>query len=104
MNKQTEDKILEMLLEVHEKSTGAHPLAPQNDGVEWWIKRCGGLRSLRTQISHLGIDAEESRLKYGHGDLLPCEHCFRFFFFLKHTPPRRCAHILSGATGCSGET
>ena len=26
MNKQTEDKILEMLLHVHEKSTGAHPL------------------------------------------------------------------------------
>ena len=25
MNKQTEDKILEMLLHVHEKSTGAHP-------------------------------------------------------------------------------
>ena len=33
MNKQTEDKILEMLLHVHEKSTGAHPLDPQKGGV-----------------------------------------------------------------------
>ena len=37
MNKQTEDKILEMLLHVHEKSTGAHPLDPQKDGVEWGL-------------------------------------------------------------------
>ena len=29
MNKQTEDKILEMLLHIHEKSIGAHPLDPQ---------------------------------------------------------------------------
>ena len=28
MNKRTEDKILEMLLHVHEKSTGAHPGVP----------------------------------------------------------------------------
>ena len=101
MNKQTEDKILEMLLHIHEKSTGAHPLDPQKDGVEWWIKRCGGTRSLRTQISYMGIDAysaEEFWRKYGHDDLLPREHLFRFFFFLKHTPPHRCAHLLSGAT------
>ena len=52
MDKQTEDKILEMLLHVHEKSTRAHPFDPQKDGVEWWIKRCGGTRSLRTQILH----------------------------------------------------
>ena len=54
----------------------------------------------------MGIDAhsaEEFWLKYGHDDLLPCEHLFRFFFFLKHTPPQRCAHLLSGATGCSEE-
>ena len=83
MNKQTEDKILEMLLHVHEKSTGDHPLDPQKDGVEWWIKRCGGTRSLRTQISYMGVDAhsaEEFWLKYGHNDLLPREHLFRFFF------------------------
>ena len=35
MNKQTEDKIPEMLLHVHEKSTGAHPLDLQKDGVGW---------------------------------------------------------------------
>ena len=106
MNKQTEDKILEMLLHVHEKSTGAQPLDPQKDGVEWWSKRCGGTRSLRTQISYMGTDAhsaEEFWLKYGHDDLLPCEDLFRFFFFLKHTPPQRCAHLLSGATGCFEE-
>ena len=54
----------------------------------------------------MGIDAysaEEFWLKYGHDDLLPREHLFRFFFFLKHTPPHRCAHLLSGATGCSAE-
>ena len=54
----------------------------------------------------MGIDAhfaEEFWLKYGHDDLLPREHLFRFFFFLKHTPPHRCAHLLSGATGCSEE-
>ena len=44
MNKQIEDKILEMLLHIHEKSTGAHPLDPQKDVVEWWIKRSGGSR------------------------------------------------------------
>ena len=91
---------------IHEKSTGAHPLDPQKDGVEWWIKRCGGSRSLRTQISYMGIDAyfaEDFWLKYGHDDLLPREHLFRFFFFLKHTPPHRCAHLLSGATGCFEE-
>ena len=50
----------------------------------------------------MGIDAhsaEEFWLKYGHDDLLPREHLFR----LKHTPPQRCAHLLSGATGCSEE-
>ena len=86
MNKQTEDKILEMLFHVHEKSTGAHPLDPQKDGVQWWIKRCGGTRSLRTQISYMDVDAysaEEFWLKYGHDDLFPREHLFRFFFFLK---------------------
>ena len=54
----------------------------------------------------MGIDAyfaEEFWLKYGHDDLLPREHLFRFFFFLKHTPPHRCAHLLSEATGCSEE-
>ena len=29
------------------------------------------------------------------------EHLFHFFFFLKHTPPHGCAHLLSGAKGCS---
>ena len=38
MNKQTENKILEMLPHIHEKSTGAHPLDPQKDGVQLWIK------------------------------------------------------------------
>ena len=54
----------------------------------------------------MGIDAysaEEFWLKYGHDDLLPREHLFRFFFFLKHTPPHRCDHLLSGATGCYAE-
>ena len=95
-----------MLLHVDEKSTGAHPLDPQKDGVQWWIKCCGGTRSLRTQISYMGVDAysaEEFWLKYGHDDLFPCEHLFRFFFFLKHTPPHRCDHLLSGATGCYAE-
>ena len=41
--------------------------------------------------------------KYGHDEILPREHLFRFFFLLKHTPPHRCAHLLSGATGCSEE-
>ena len=50
MNKQTEDKILEMLLPIHEKSSGAHPHDPQPHGVQWWIKRCGGSRSLSLQI------------------------------------------------------
>ena len=106
MNKQTEDKILEMLLHVHQKSTGAHPLDPQKDGVQWWIKRCGGTRPLRTQIGYMGVDAysaEEFWLKYGHDDLFPREHLFHFFFFLKHTPPHRCDHLLSGATGCYAE-
>ena len=101
MNKQTEDKILEMLLHVHEKSTGAHPLDPQKDGVEWWIKRCGGTRSLRTQISYMGIDAhsaEEFWLKYGHDDYFN-ERLFRFFFFLKHTPPQLC--VLEGGDQCA---
>ena len=54
----------------------------------------------------MGIDAhsaEDFWLKYGHDDLLPREDLFRFFFFLKHTPPQRCAHLLSGATWCSEE-
>ena len=77
---------------IHEKSTRAHPLDPQKDGVQWWIKRCGGSQSLRTQISYMGIDAysaEEFWLKYGHTEILPREHLFRLFFFssLKHTPP-----------------
>ena len=45
----------------------------------------------------MGIDAhsaEEFWLKYGHDDLLPREHLFRFFFFLKRTPPHSCAHLL----------
>ena len=41
--------------------------------------------------------------KYGHDEILLRKHLFRFFFFLKHTPPHRCAHLFSGATGCSEE-
>ena len=95
MNKQTEDKILEMLLHVHEKSTGAHPLDPQKDGVEWWIKRCGGTRSLRTQIRYMGIDAhfaEEFWLKYGHDDLLP-----RTFFLLLFLPQAHSTSYVSSS-------
>ena len=51
MNKQTEDKILEMLLHIYEKSVGAHPLDPPPDGVQWWIKCCGGSRLMRLQIT-----------------------------------------------------
>ena len=54
----------------------------------------------------MGIDAYSAKefwLKYGHDEILPRENLFRFFFFLKHTPPHRCAHLLSGATGCSEE-
>ena len=47
MNKQTEDKILEMLLHIHEKSIGAHPLDPQKDGVQWWM-------SVVADLSHQG--------------------------------------------------
>ena len=57
---------------------------------------------MRLQISYMGVDAyfaEEFWLKYGHEDILP--RLFRFFFFLKHTPPYGCAHLLSGAKGCS---
>ena len=84
MNKQTEDKILEMLLHTHEKSSGAYSLDPQKDGVQWWIKCCGGSRSLRTQICYMGIDAysaEEFWPKYGHDEILPREHLFRFSSF-----------------------
>ena len=38
---------------------------------------------------------------YGHDDIFPREHLLRFFFFLKHTSPYGCAHLLSGAKGCS---
>ena len=54
----------------------------------------------------MGIDAcsaEEFWLKYGRDEILPLEHLVRFFFLLKHTPPHRCAHLLSRATGCSKE-
>ena len=57
MNKQTEDGILDLLFHVHEKSIGAHPLDPQPNGVQWWIRRCCGARSLKLQISYMGIDA-----------------------------------------------
>ena len=104
MNKQTEDKILEMLLHIHEKSIGAHPLDLQKDGVQWWIKCCGGSWSLRKQIIWVlmptlprSFGQSMGMMRYFH------EHLFRFFFFLKHTPPHRCAHLLSGATGCCEE-
>ena len=106
MNKQTEDKILQMLLHIHEKRIGGHPLDPQPDGVQWWIKHCGGSRLMRLQISYTGLDAyfaEESGLEFGHMDILPCKHLIRFFFFLKHTPPYGTAHVLLGAKGCSGD-
>ena len=59
---------------------------------------------MRLQIRYMGLDAysaEEFWLKYGHEDILPREHLFRFLFFLKHTLPYGCAHLLSGGKGCS---
>ena len=59
---------------------------------------------MRLQITYMGLDAysaEEFWLKYGREDILPHEHLFRFLFFLKHTPPYGCVHLLSGAKGCS---
>ena len=101
MNKQMEDRILEMLYHMHDKSKGPHPLDPTIEGVKWWSARCGST-ALKQQISYMGIDAasaEEFWLKYGHDDILPREPLFRFFFFMKHTPPHGCAHLLSGCTG-----
>ena len=58
---------------------------------------------MRLQISYMGLDAYSAEgfwLKYGHEDILPSEHLFRFLLFLKHTPPYGFAHLLSGAKGC----
>ena len=59
MNKQTEDKILEMLLHKVEKHTEAHPLDPQKDGVHRWIKRCGGSQSLRMSMCAHPLDPQK---------------------------------------------
>ena len=83
MNKQKEDKMLEMLPHIQEKSTEAHPLDSQKGGVEWWIQRGGGSGFVITQISYIGIDAdcaEEFWLKYVHDETFPHEHLFFSFF------------------------
>ena len=57
VNKQAEDRILEMVFQPHEKSQQAHPLDPQKGGMSY-----GGLPvvqsiQLSTHISSMGIDA-----------------------------------------------
>ena len=95
-----------MLFHVHEQSKGAHPLEPQKEGVDWWIKHRGESTSWRLQISDMGIDAasaEECWLMYGHDDILLRTNMFRFLFFMKRTPPPQGrAHLLSGGAARRG--
>ena len=40
-------------------------------------------------------------MKYGHPELLDRESLFRFFFWMKHTPPAESGAFMSRTEGCS---
>ena len=111
MNKQTEDKILEMLLHIHEKSIWAHPLGPKLDGVQWWIKCCSVSRLMRLHISCIGIDAYSAKefwLKYWHDfRAIICFASFssrsilHFMGVLISSPEQRVALRMLGGQVCS---
>ena len=84
--------------------TPLHPIYDDGNGggVQWWVKRCKST-CVRTQVARMGANAEtleEFWMKYGHPELLDRDSLFRFFFWMKHTPPAESGAFMSN-TECS---
>ena len=66
----------------------AHPLHPDSEGVDWWVKKCKS-NLLRTQVALIGCDAwtaEEWYMKYGDPEFLTRDELFYYFLWQKQHP------------------
>ena len=94
----------------------AHPIPVKEEGVRWWMERCGRrqikngkevvtpCRSHREQIAVMGCDAvtvEEWHQKYGHDVLLTREEMVIFLFKMKHATAKDVAAYISQSQASS---